>query len=72
MMTCSATEVTLLPDTSMTVILRSFAASRSTWSDPTPAVMQSFRLLAFSMTSRVAYPGWKGVLEGLLSWAAWS
>ena len=32
------------------------------WSEPTPAVTQSLRCLAFSMSSRVRYPGWKGVV----------
>jgi hypothetical protein len=28
------------------------------WSEPTPAVTASFRFLAFSKTSAVAYPGY--------------
>lgn len=62
MITCSATETTFEPETSRTWILRSTAALRSTWSEPTPAVIQIFRFLALSMMSLVTYAGWKGVV----------
>ena len=38
MTACSATLTTLLPVISATVMLRSAALARSTWSEPTPAV----------------------------------
>lgn len=46
MMTCSATETTLEPETSRTSRPFSAAALRSTWSEPTPAVMQILRFFA--------------------------
>jgi hypothetical protein len=36
------------------------AASRSTWSDPIPAVMASFSFGAFAILSAVRYAGQKG------------
>jgi hypothetical protein len=36
-----------------------FAALRSTWSEPIPAVMASLSFLAFARRSAVRYPGWK-------------
>lgn len=64
MTTCSATDTTLDPETSATVILCLLAALRSMWlsvsysivhthSEPTPAVTQSLRFLALSMISAV-------------------
>ena len=46
MTTCSATETTLEPVTSSTWMPFSAAALRSTWSDPTPAVIQILRFFA--------------------------
>ena len=54
-MTCSATETTLEPVTSATVTppLVLLAASRSTWSEPMPAVTASLRFLALERRSAV-------------------
>lgn len=54
-MTCSATETTLEPVTSATVTppLVLFAALRSTWSDPIPAVTASLSLFALARRSAV-------------------
>lgn len=38
------------------------ALDLSTYSDPIPAVTQSLSFLAFSKSSAVRYPGWKGVV----------
>jgi hypothetical protein len=64
MTTCSATLTTLLPVTSATVTppLVVLAASRSTWSDPMPAVIASLSLAARASRSAVRYAGWKGVV----------
>lgn len=55
MTTCSATDTTLDPVTSATVTppFVLFAALRSTWSEPMPAVMASFRFLALASRSAV-------------------
>ena len=44
---CSATLTVLLPVTSTTPMLCSLAAAKSTWSDPTPAVIANFKFGAF-------------------------
>jgi len=46
--------------TSVTVIPRSIAACRSTWSEPIPAVCASFRFGAFAIRSAVRYAGQNG------------
>ena len=51
--TCSETLIELQYVTSATVIPRSIAACRSTWSEPMPAVIASFRLGALAMRSAV-------------------
>ena len=51
--TCSATLMLLQNVTSATVMPRSMAASKSTWSDPIPAVTASFRFGAFAIRSAV-------------------
>jgi hypothetical protein len=55
MTTCSATETTFEPVTSATVMppLVLLAASRSTWSEPIPAVTASLRFLALARRSAV-------------------
>lgn len=68
MTTCSATETTFEPETSRTWMPCSTAALRSMWSEPTPAVMQSFRFGAFLIKSAVRYPGWKGVVMRTSAW----
>lgn len=54
-MTCSATETTFEPVTSATVTppLVLFAALRSTWSEPIPAVMAILSFLALARRSAV-------------------
>lgn len=54
-MTCSATETTLEPVTSATVMppLVLLASLRSTWSEPIPAVTAILRFLAFFRRSAV-------------------
>ena len=55
MTTCSATDTTLEPETSSTWIPFSTQAFRSTWSEPTPAVIQIFKFLAcgaFALAAR--------------------
>jgi hypothetical protein len=51
----------LEPVTSATVMppLVWFAASRSTWSEPMPAVMAILSFLAFARREAVRYAGWK-------------
>ena len=46
--------------TSATVMPRSIAACRSTWSEPIPAVIASFRFGAFAIRSAVRYAGQNG------------
>ena len=53
MTACSATLMLLLKVTSATVIPRAIAAFRSTWSEPMPAVIESFRFGAFAIRSAV-------------------
>jgi hypothetical protein len=55
MTTCSATETTFEPVTSATVMppLVLFAALRSTWSDPIPAVMAILSFFALARRSAV-------------------
>src|SRR5690625_6359600 len=60
--TCSATLTWLLPVISTTSMLCSTAASKSTWSEPTPAVIASFKLGAFLTRSFVIYAGKNGEL----------
>ncbi len=60
MTTCSATLMLLQYVTSATVTPLSIAACRSTWSEPMPAVIASFRLGAFAMRSAVRYAGQNG------------
>ncbi len=60
MTTCSDTLTLLLKVTSATVMPLSMAAWRSTWSEPIPAVMASFRLGALATRSSVRYAGQKG------------
>lgn len=58
--TCSATLMLLQYVTSATVTPCAMAASRSTWSEPIPAVTASFRFLAAAMRSGVRYAGQNG------------
>ena len=58
MTTCSATETTLDPETSRTWMPCSTAALRSMWSDPTPAVTQSFRFFAYNGEKRKMETSW--------------
>ena len=60
MTTCSATLMLLQYVTSATVTPPSIAACRSTWSEPMPAVIASFRLGAFAKRSAVRYAGQNG------------
>ena len=46
--------------TSATVIPASIAACRSTWSEPIPAVIASFRFGALAIRSAVKYAGQNG------------
>ena len=50
---CSATDCTLEPVTSSTAIFRLLAASKSTWSDPTPAVIHALSLGALAILDAV-------------------
>ena len=58
--TCSATLMLLQYVTSATVIPRSIAAWRSTWSEPIPAVTASSSLGARAIRSAVRYAGQNG------------
>ena len=60
MTACSATLMLLQKVTSATVIPRAIAASRSTWSDPIPAVRASLRFFALAIRSAVRYAGQNG------------
>ena len=60
MTTCSATLMLLQNVTSVTVMPRSIAAWRSTWSEPIPAVIASFSFGAFAIRSAVSYAGQNG------------
>ena len=60
MTACSATLMLLQKVTSATVIPRAIAASRSTWSEPIPAVRASFRFFALAIRSAVRYAGQNG------------
>ena len=51
--TCSATLIELQKVTSVTVIPRSIAACRSTWSEPMPAVIAIFSLGDLAIRSAV-------------------
>lgn len=51
--TCSATLMLLQYVTSATVTPCAMAASRSTWSEPMPAVIASFRFFAAAIRSGV-------------------
>jgi hypothetical protein len=51
--TCSATLIELQKVTSATVIPRSIAASRLTWSEPIPAVIANLSRGALAMRSAV-------------------
>ena len=53
MTACSATLMLLHHVTSHTVILRSIADCKSTWSEPMPAVMASLRLGDLAIRSAV-------------------
>ena len=60
MTTCSDTLMLLEYVTSATVTPRLIAASRSTWSEPMPAVIASLSLWALSIRSAVRYAGQNG------------
>lgn len=60
MTVCSATLTLLEPVTSATVTPACAAASKSTWSEPIPAVSASFSLDAFARRSFVRYAGQNG------------
>ena len=53
MTTCSETLIEFEYVTSATVMPRSIAACRSTWSEPMPAVIAIFRFFALAMRSAV-------------------
>ena len=53
MTTCSDTLMLLQYVTSATVIFRSMAACRSTWSEPMPAVIASLSFFALPIRSAV-------------------
>jgi hypothetical protein len=61
MSSSSATDTTMLPDTSATIMPFSAAMCRLMWSDPTP-VKISFSFFAFFNHSGVMYAGWNGVV----------
>ena len=60
MTTCSATLMLFEYVTSATVIPAAEAASRSTWSEPMPAVIASFSFGALAIRSAVRYAGQNG------------